>query len=142
MSEPTAATHVFVGMFRPKWETVPEEQWNPRLYCPHGHILTDTVYVDHGGSECSIRKKCWEDGCFDTPVYVTIEEALKKVVAANPECLMRLVGLAGDVHYSDGQAELAEGIAEVARGDYVKSAKSHKEWMKRMYGEGPPKESP
>ena len=77
MPDPTAATHVFVGMFRPPWSEVLKYLSQPRAVgvvptCPHGHELKW-----NWGAVWNDAQRCWEFGCFDTPVYVTIEEVLK-----------------------------------------------------------------
>lgn len=64
MSEPTAATHVFVGMFRPPWRT----------------MFSTAVDAD-------LRRRPWLNGDYDEPVYITIKEALAEMWLTAPKVI-------------------------------------------------------
>lgn len=102
MTEPTAATHVFVGMFRPVWESFVAE-WKAKH--PNAHAVTQfgTPWL----------KNNWSNGDFDEPVYVTIEEALRRM----------------------GRTALWSAAT-----DAVLSA--HEEWLKTQPSEGPGEDAP
>jgi hypothetical protein len=79
-------THVCVGMFRPHLD----EAIKQRLAGTDGTIRTD----NHNGTYSLIRwpehirehvREEWIAGRFDTPVYVTKEEALREKLAREQE---------------------------------------------------------
>lgn len=71
--KPTANTHVFVGTFRPTPQDISAIVSRARadaaykIYCPLGH----------GNYDANGIWKCWSNGCYDTPVYKTIEEVVR-----------------------------------------------------------------
>lgn len=66
MSTPSPETHVFVGMFRPQWR---DPSGGYVCVCPRGH--------SRGAIAGGDPRTCWENGCYDTPVYKTIEEVVR-----------------------------------------------------------------
>lgn len=74
---PSAATHVFVGMYRPTLEEIDRIIANgvaeKIYYCPFGH---EARYMRYW---VNLAKKCWKSGCYDTPVYVTVKDLLKPI---------------------------------------------------------------
>lgn len=70
--EPTAKTHVYIGTFRRTHSQMEEfiDSCSGSVMCPFSHIQSTVQGL----------WKCWSDGCFDEPVYRTIEEVLKAKV--------------------------------------------------------------
>lgn len=64
-------THVFVGTFRPPMTDIVKFgdscAGHYQVFCPMRHF-----HYDSNG-----LLECWRRGCFDTPVYKTIEEVVR-----------------------------------------------------------------
>lgn len=75
-TKPTAFTHVFIGTFRPPLGTVMEMPINNCQCCGVEYCACGSLFPMR-------RVECWRQGCYDEPVYITIEEALKRKIDAD-----------------------------------------------------------
>ncbi len=79
-TQPTAETHVFVGMFRPPWEDhLNKEMMHYDSVMKQFDIPVNSwhiPYAERDSYQQSVRSR-WLRGDYDTPIYRTIEEVIK-----------------------------------------------------------------
>lgn len=73
----SAKTHVFIGVYRPTFEEMKKIETHcileGVLSCPCGHS------VKYRASWYQRMMRCWKEGCYDTPVHVSIRDMLAPV---------------------------------------------------------------
>lgn len=85
--KPTNRTHVYVGQYRPTPEEILQIEQQCILdgvqYCPMGHKCK------YASSWHFQLRRCWKQGCYDTPAYVPIHDLLKPIHDALIEMLKK-----------------------------------------------------